>query len=166
MSEPGSAASLNGLRADILGANDGIISVATALIAVLGVFGPGKLRSPPELCSSREHSPWQRASLYQSPLRSTGRMARALWAGALRSTRPSLVSFSFLADGVLPVLAAVSTGHALWVVAISLGLLLLTGLISSKPSQRWRSTALLTAVGIFAFGVSYLGNLALKALGV
>lgn len=74
--------------------------------------------------------------------------------------------FAFLAGGVLPVLAAVSTGHALWVVAISLGLLLLTGLISSKPSQRWRSTALLTAVGIFAFGVSYLGNLALKALGV
>lgn len=86
--------------------------------------------------------------------------------GSAASHAATASFFAFLAGGLLPVLVAVFAGHALWVVAISLGLLLITGLISSNPEQRWRSTALLTAVGIFAFGISYLGNIVLKALGV
>lgn len=167
MASPGTAASLNGLRAAILGANDGIISVATALIAVLGVFGPrevaltaGAVLFAGALSMAAGEFVSVSAQLHRENGESEG-----LGKGA--ALHAAIASFlAFLAGGLLPVLAAVLTGHALWVVAISLGLLLITGLISSNPDRRWRSTALLTAVGIFAFGISYAGNLVLQALGV
>lgn len=166
MSEPGSVANLNRLRAAILGANDGIISVATALIAVLGVFGPREVALTAGavlFAGALSMAAGEFVSVSAQIHRENGDSMLGKGA-ALQAAVASFVAF--LAGGLLPVLVAVFTGHALWVVAISLGLLFITGLISSNPEQRWRSTALLTAVGIFAFGISYLGNIVLKALGV
>lgn len=160
------ASRLNGLRAAILGANDGIISVATALIAVLGVLGQREITITAGavlFAGAISMAAGEFVSVSAQIHRENGEST--LGKGA--AINAALASFlAFLAGGVLPVLAAIFTGHALWVVGISLALLLVTGLISANPHQRVRSTALLTAVGIFAFGVSYAGNLLLQALGV
>lgn len=185
MANSGTAASLNGLRAAILGANDGIISVATALIAVLGVFGPrevaltaGAVLFAGALSMAAGEFVSVSAQIHrESPANSCAPdgcgkpencgavVEQGLGRGA--AIQAALASFlAFLAGGLLPVIAAVLTGSALSVVAISLGLLLITGLISSNPEARWRSTVLLAGVGVVAFGVSYAGNLVLQALGV
>lgn len=160
------ASKLNGLRAAILGANDGIISVATALIAVLGVLGQREITITAGavlFAGAISMAAGEFVSVSAQIHRENGEST--LGKGA--AINAALASFlAFLAGGVLPVLVAIFTGHALWVVGISLALLLVTGLISANPHQRVRSTALLTAVGIFAFGVSYAGNLLLQALGV
>lgn len=161
------AADLNGVRAAILGANDGIISVATALIAVIGVFGPREvaLTAGAVLFAGALSMAAGEFVSVSAQMHREADDGKGLGRGA--ALQAAIASFfAFLAGGLLPVLAAVFTGHALWIVGISLGLLLVTGLISSNPKARWKSTAILTAVGVFAFGVSYAGNLVLQALGV
>lgn len=167
MTTPGSPANLNGIRAAILGANDGIISVATALIAVLGVFGPREVALTAGavlFAGALSMAAGEFVSVSAQIHRENGESEGLGRGAALQAATASFVAF--LAGGVLPVLAAVLTGHALWVVGISLALLLVTGLISSNPKARWKSTAILAGVGVFAFGVSYAGNLVLQALGV
>lgn len=163
-----SAASLNGLRAAILGANDGIISVATALIAVLGVFGPREVALTAGavlFAGALSMAAGEFVSVSAQMHRESESLEHGLGRGAaIHAAAASF--FAFLAGGLLPVLAAVITGNALWVFAISLGLLLATGAISSDPKNPTKSTMLLGAVGVFAFGISYAGNLLLQSLGI
>lgn len=178
------AANLNGLRAAIMGANDGIISVATVLIAVLGVFGAREVALTAGAVlfagalsmaagefvsvSAQIHKEEPGKSCAPEGCAAPGSCA-AVDTGLGRSAalQAAVVSFlAFFAGGVLPVLAAVVFGVPLLVVAVSLGLLLLTGAISADPKARVRSTLILFGVGTVAFGISYAANLILQRLGV
>lgn len=176
------SAGLNKLRAAILGANDGIISVATALVAVMGVFG------------FREIALTAGAVLFAGALSMAAGEYVSVSAQVNHDVERTLPSncavmsceiehdekvgpgaalaaafasfFAFLAGGLLPVLAAIFLGSAIWVIVISLSLLIVTGMISSGKSNRLRNTIKLTTVGFIAFGISFLGNIILHNLGV
>ena len=158
---------LNKLRAGILGANDGIISVATTLIAILGVFGNKEIAviagavliagaismAAGEYVSVSAHVNHEEESEH----------ALSDWA-AVHAAVASF--FAFLAGGLIPALAAIVFHSVLAVVIISFVLLGITGYISSGKGGHIRSVTKLTLVGILAFGVSYGINLFLQTLGI
>jgi len=59
---------LNWLRAAVLGANDGIVSVSSVIVGVAGALPTPRVPSSRQVWQllSQEHSLWQSASMYQS----------------------------------------------------------------------------------------------------
>jgi len=171
---------LNKLRAGILGANDGIISVATALIAVMGVFGAREIAltagavlfagalsmAAGEYVSvSAQVNHEQRETFACNSVSCEIEKHEQINAGAALAAAAS--SFiAFLAGGLLPVVAAVVTHNPILVIVVSIVLLIVTGLISSGKTNRLKGTIKLAIVGIIAFGISFLGNFVLQLLGV
>lgn len=184
------AGGLNSLRAAILGANDGIISVATTLIAIMGVFGfreiaitgiavllagslsmaAGEYVSVSAQVNNTSDNDGHSITcehrdnclpIIQCNVKEEAVLGRG---AALQAAIASF--FAFLVGGLFPVLAAVLTHSTIAVIVSALVLLVVTGYISSDKDDRVRSTTRLALVGALAFSVSYIGNLALTWVGV
>lgn len=161
---------LNRLRAAVLGANDGIISVATALVAVMGVFGARELMLTAaavlfagaismaageyisvsaqvnhELPNSDDESPTSPQAPMQAAIASL---------------------LAFLAGGFPPAALALLTENHFIVILSAIILLATSAALTAKKTARIRSSLRLTLVGAAALAVSLGANSILQALEI
>lgn len=160
---------LNKLRAAVLGANDGIISVSTALVAVIGVFGEREvfLTAVAVLLAgaiSMAAGEYVSVSAQVNHELDDDETSLTDSAAPVQAAGASFVAF--LAGGVLPAALAFLTHNSLLVIAAALALLVTSATLTSKRSARLKSTIRLATVGAAALGISLLGNYVLQSLGV
>ncbi len=160
---------LNQLRAAVLGANDGIISVAAALVFVLGAFEQrailltalAVLLAGAFSMAAGEYVSVSAQVHHEEPENNESSV------GTGAPLQAALASFAaFLAGGIIPAALAVFTGMSWLVICGSLLALAISAWFTANKRSRARSTLRLTVVAGLALGASLLGNYILKALGV
>lgn len=157
---------LNQLRAAVLGANDGIISVSAALVAVVGVFEPREimltgaavLMAGALSMSAGEYLSVSAQVHHEDKASDFMTGPKAPWQAALASFA------AFFAGGLPPAILALLTTNPYAIIAGALVLLLLSAALTARKEQRVRSTLRLLLVGAFALGISLLANLLLEKL--
>lgn len=160
---------LNKLRAAVLGANDGIISVSTALVAVIGVFGAREVfltAVAVVLAGAISMAAGEYVSVsaqvnheYDDETTTTTNPAAPIQAAG--------ASFvAFLAGGILPASIAFLTHNSWLVIIAALALLVTSAVLTSKKSARLKSSFRLALVGSAALGISLIGNYILQSLGI
>ena len=127
---------LNWIRAGILGANDGIISVATALIALLGVIKPQTLTlvalaTITAGTISMSAGEWVSVST-QRDAEKTQNLPNSQLTNPIHAAIAS--AGAFLVGALIPAALAILTQNAIWTIVGVIIALTITGIVSS-PSK-------------------------------
>lgn len=161
---------MNKLRAAVLGANDGIISVATALVAVLGVFGEREVfltAVAVVLAGAISMAAGEFVSVSAQVNHEFDSDDLEIVTESNAPYQAAAASFlAFLVGGAISASMALLTHNSLLVVATALLLLITSAALTAKKSARIRSTLRLAFVGSIALGVSLAGNHILQLLEI
>ena len=160
---------LNQLRAAVLGANDGIISVSTALVAIIGILGIRELvLTAVAILFAGAIS--MAAGEYVSVSAQVNHEVPSedgVVTSAQAPIHAAAASFvAFLAGGTIPAVLSVVTENSFIVVIAALALLAASAALTANKKARIKSTVRLALVGTFALGISLLANIVLHRLGV
>lgn len=158
------SAKLNRLRAAVLGANDGIISVATALVALMGILDTEKL-----ILTAVAVTLAGAISMASGEYVSVGAQRDAeKAAGHKELTSPfqaALSSFvAFTAGALIPALVACFTQNIWFVIGAVILTLSITAIASTDKGFRKRAIARMVIVGSVALTISFIANLAIESL--
>ncbi len=160
---------LNQLRAAVLGANDGIISVSTALVAIIGILGTRELILTAVAIlfagaismAAGEYVSVSAQVNHEVPVE--GEVSTSPQA-PLHAASASFLAF--LTGGTIPALLSIFTENSVIVVIAALALLATSAALTANKKAKIKSTVRLALVGSFALGISLLANVILHQLGV
>lgn len=158
------SAKLNRLRAAVLGANDGIISVATALVALMGILDTEKL-----ILTAVAVTLAGAISMASGEYVSVGAQRDAeKAAGHSELTSPFQAAISsflaFTAGALIPALVACFTQNIWFVIGAVILTLSLTAIFSTEKDFRRRAIIRMVSVGSVALAISFVANLAIESL--
>lgn len=158
------SAKLNRLRAAVLGANDGIISVATALVALMGILDTEKL-----ILTAIAVTLAGAVSMASGEYVSVGAQRDAERAAGLKElTSPLQAAISsflaFTAGALIPALVACLTHNIWFVIGAVILTLSITAIVSTEKAFRKRAILRMVTVGSVALAISFIANLAIESL--
>ena len=158
------SAKLNRLRAAVLGANDGIISVATALVALMGILDTEKL-----ILTAIAVTLAGAVSMASGEYVSVGAQRDAeRAAGHKELTSPLQAAISsflaFTAGALIPALVACLTHNIWFVIGAVILTLSITAIVSTEKAFRKRAIIRMVTVGSVALAISFIANLAIESL--